>query len=145
MRFRNTSPELEAVARAMRASMTSSERTLWANLKSRRLGGARFRAQHALGPIVLDFVCCRARLVVEVDGPYHEAQAQKDRERDEHLASVGYRVLRFSNNDVDNDITRVLATITSALQASPGFGGAPRHSVRELGEGAVSAHQGTAE
>ena len=141
MRFRNTSPELEAAARTMRASMTSSERVLWANLKGGRLGGARFRAQHALGQLVLDFVCCRARIVVEVDGPYHEAQPQKDTERDKHLASMGYRVLRFSNKDVNNEIARVLATITSALQSSPGFGGAPQHPVRERGEGAFVGAQ----
>lgn len=116
MRYRHTSPEIERVARSMRASLTPSERRLWSCLKSGRLVGARFRAQHPLGQVVLDFVCCGAKLVVEVDGPYHAQQRVRDRERDRHLEAAGYRVLRFTNAEVDNDLAMVVGSIRRALQ-----------------------------
>jgi very-short-patch-repair endonuclease len=124
MGIRNTTPEIEAVARRMRASLTPSERRLWAHLKGGRLGGARFRAQHALGQVVLDFVCCRRKLVVEVDGPYHCEQAVRDRCRDQYLTSVGYRVLRFTNDEVDSDVSAVLAKIRESLHLASA--GSPR-------------------
>ena len=118
MRYRRTSPEVVHVARSMRASLTPSERRLWSCLKSGRPGGARFRARHPLGQVVLDFVCCRAKLVVEVDGPYHAQQRARDRERDLHLEAAGYRVLRFTNAEVDHDLAMVVGSIRRALQTS---------------------------
>lgn len=115
MAIRNTTPEIERIARDMRRSLTPSERRLWSCLKSGRLDGARFRAQHALGRIILDFVCCRAKLVVEVDGPYHEQRLEEDRARDRHLEAAGYRVLRFTNATVDDDLATVVSVIRCAL------------------------------
>ena len=76
MRYRRTSPEIERVARIMRASLTPSERRLWSCLKSGRLGGASFRAQHPLGQVVLDFGCCSAKLASAVTGRGHESHMQ---------------------------------------------------------------------
>jgi len=64
----------------------------------RRLDGLKFRRQTSIGPFIVDFVCFDARLIVEADGPHHEAEA--DRARDAELARRGFRVLRFANRRI---------------------------------------------
>jgi very-short-patch-repair endonuclease len=80
---------------AMRASLTPSERALWALLRGKQLG-VWFRRQVPLGRFVADFVAPSARLVVEVDGGYHARRRAADARRDRALARLGYRVLRLA-------------------------------------------------
>jgi very-short-patch-repair endonuclease len=94
--------------------MTAAEAKLWAALPRRQLGGLRFRAQHAVGPFILDFYCPARKLVVEVDGPSHDSREEDDRLRSEHLAAYGYRVIRFSNDEVLRQLDSVLARILDA-------------------------------
>ena len=82
----------------MRAEPVSTERLLWKLLRDRRLEELKFRRQVAIGPYVVDFVCFRHRLVVEADGPFHDAQ--KDGRRDGWLRGQGFDVLRFLNNQI---------------------------------------------
>ena len=90
------------VRRALRRRMTPAERCLWRILRNRRLGGARFRRQHGVGPYVVDFYCPASRLAVEIDGAVHEepARAAYDAERERRLSALGIRVVRFTNRDV---------------------------------------------
>jgi leucyl-tRNA synthetase len=88
-----------ADARAMRAMPTTAEAVLWAALRDRRLGW-KFRRQHVIAGYIVDFYCAQLWLAVEVDGAIHRRQRAADRERDEHLASLGVRMLRLSNADV---------------------------------------------
>jgi len=119
-------------ARTLRKAMSESERKLWRELRGRQMGGLRFRRQHPIGPYVADFVCLERRLVVEVDGAHHlePVQSRHDAQRDRWLTGEGYRVMRFTNSDVFDNIDGVLEAIWSALQELSGAG-AVRHPHRE--------------
>jgi very-short-patch-repair endonuclease len=99
----------------MRREPTRAEAALWEHLRSRRLDGAKFRAQHPLGRFIFDFYCARARLVVEVDGGIHRERRDRDAERDATLTSSGYLVARFTNEEVLGNIEAVLAEIRRHL------------------------------
>ena len=106
-------------ARNLRQAMTPAEEQLWQHLRDRRLDGWHFRRQHPVGRFIVDFFCARAGLVVEVDGPIHLQQQAYDRERTALLEEErGYRVIRFTNDEVMNDTAGVLQRIREALQAS---------------------------
>ena len=103
-------------ARNLRRQMTPAERALWMRLRNNQLDGWHFRRQHPVGSFIVDFFCAKAKLVIEVDGPIHRQQQTYDAERTsllEHLK--GYRVLRFTNDQVINDIENVLKEIRQAL------------------------------
>ena len=125
-RLRGTSPLIQQRARELRQRATEAERVLWERVRNRRLGGLKFRRQHPLGPYIVDFYCAEHRLVVEVDGPIHEGQKERDALRAEYLEMYGYRVLRFMNEDVLTDIEGVLERILAACKAS-----SPSLSARE--------------
>ena len=78
--------------------MTSSELVIWEAVRSNQLG-CRFRRQEPIGPYIVDFVCIDHMLVVEADGTQHE-HSDHDLRRDTYLRSLGYRVLRFRNEDI---------------------------------------------
>jgi very-short-patch-repair endonuclease len=103
--------------RNLRRQSTDAEAALWRHLRSRQLGGAKFRRQHEFGPYTLDFYCAEHRLAVEADGGQHltpEGLAG-DEMRRRYLQTCGIRVLRFSNLDVLNNLEGVLETILLAL------------------------------
>jgi very-short-patch-repair endonuclease len=106
---------LKSAARAMRKCPTAAEEALWEALRGGRLG-ARFRRQHAIGRFVVDFVCVTANLIVEVDGTIHDNQRQEDAYRDREMESRGYRVTRFTNEEVLHDLTAVLGKVKSAMK-----------------------------
>ena len=110
--------DLTSHARALRSRMTDAERHLWSKLRRHALGH-RIRRQAPIGPYIVDFVCHAAKLVVEVDGGQHanEAQCRHDTQRTAWLATRGYRVLRFWNNEVFEHLPGVLETIAVALKA----------------------------
>ena len=109
-------------ARRLRRSMTDAEHRLWFHLRNRALMGCKFRRQHPIGPYIADFACIEHRLIVEADGGQH-ADSGADRDRTRFLASCGYRVLRFWNNDVLARTDAVLEQIHAAVicdAVSPG-------------------------
>ena len=99
--------------------MTTAEQVLWQALRGRQLGGLRFRSQHPVGPFVLDFYCAAAKLIIEVDGSVHEQQREQDQARNEHLQQYGYRILRFTNEQVLGDLDTVMDQIIQATQDIP--------------------------
>jgi very-short-patch-repair endonuclease len=107
--------------------MTPAEKALWKNLKGKQLDGFKFRAQHPVGPFILDFYCPSRKLVVELDGDIHKAHKARDTERTQQLEAHGYAVIRFQNDAVFNDMDGVLEDIRAALAAqapgAPKFGG----------------------
>ncbi len=111
---RRTSREVKAAARALRKNMTEAEQVLWAALRYQKARGLRFRRQHPVNRFVLDFFCPSAKLAVELDGPVHDRQAERDEERTRVLKAAGYRVIRFRNEEVLNDLPSVLQRITAA-------------------------------
>jgi very-short-patch-repair endonuclease len=112
-------PHLQAqmvqLARDFRKTPTASENQLWQAVRNGRLANARFRRQQPIGPFIVDFYCPSHGLIVEVDGPVHDGQAEHDRERQALLEACGYGVLRVRASDVEHNLQRVLQTIYDAL------------------------------
>jgi adenine-specific DNA-methyltransferase len=104
-------------ARQLRNQPTEAEKTLWQFLRAEQLNGHKFRRQAALGPYVVDFICFSQKLVIELDGPQHcEKDAEQyDAQRTAWLASRGYRVIRFRNHQLDENIHAVVDEISRAL------------------------------
>jgi very-short-patch-repair endonuclease len=107
-------------ARASRKGATEAEDLLWQHLRNRQLDGSKFRRQHPLAGFVADFFCFEAKLVIEVDGSYHDETEQKDYDegRAYELAELGLTVLRFRNEEVLQDTAGVLERIRKQLGAS---------------------------
>ena len=107
-------------ARRLRKTLTPQEVKVWNHLRAWRKRGFHFRRQAPRKGYILDFVCMKQGLVVEIDGGQHnlDAHAAKDEKRDQTLALAGFRVLRFWNSDVDSNLDGVLETIDAALMAS---------------------------
>ena len=99
----------------LRKAPTRAEARLWSYLRGNQVRGASFRRQHAIGRYVVDFCSPKHRLIVELDGSPHVEKKKDDRERDAELKSLGYRVLRFWDSRVTNDIDRVMQSIVDAL------------------------------
>ncbi len=110
-----------ARSRELRANMTDAERTLWACLSARKIANTRFNTQFPIGPFVCDFVSRGAKLVIEVDGGQHAVTAGADAARTRYIESMGYRVIRFWNNDVLTNLDGVVFEIERVLggQALP--------------------------
>jgi len=85
----------------------------------RQLAGHRFRKQHPFGEFVVDFVCMERRLAIEIDGGQHAESTARDALRTKSLAAKGYRVLRFWNNEVLQNIEEVKEEIWRALSTPP--------------------------
>src|SRR4030065_933105 len=107
------------LARSLRSNQTDAERLVWRHLRAGRLEGHKFKRQQPLGPYIADFVCFKAMLVVELDGGQHADQVNEDAERTRWLTSQGYRVLRFWNNELIENMEGVWAVISAALSPSP--------------------------
>ena len=112
-------PEKQAAAQKLRRNMTPSEKRLWECLRANRLHGLAFRRQQIIGGFIADFYCRAARLVIECDGAVHLTQAEYDHERDAVIASYNLRVLRFTNDQIDQDLLAVLSQITQAAAPNP--------------------------
>ncbi len=107
------------IARLLRRRPTNAEAVLWRHLRAKRFEGLKFRRQQPIGAYIVDFVCFERRLVIEVDGGAHALEEIKDRKRDSSLRGEGFRVLRFWNNDVFQNIDGVLETIRRYLFKHP--------------------------
>ena len=105
----------------LRESMTDTERHLWAKIRMKQLKGYQFYRQKPIGDYIVDFFCPRAKLVIEVDGSQHfsDEMTEYDRIRDEHMRSLGLRVLRFTNTEVLTHIREVLERIEEEIPLSP--------------------------
>jgi len=84
----------------LRSNQTLAERRLWQKLQAKRCAGRRFRRQFRLGTYIVDFICLSDRLVVEVDGESHNHTIAQDEERSRWIESQGFRIVRFTNDDV---------------------------------------------
>ena len=102
----------------LRNQSTPQEQFLWKHLRARQCGGYKFVRQYGVGRFVVDFYCAEKRLAIELDGSQHNdgAVVEKDRERTDYLMSLGIRVLRFWNNDVDGNIEGVVEVILKELE-----------------------------
>ncbi len=110
----NNSHLLLERAKEMRNNPTEAEKTLWFNLKSKALD-SKFRQQHLIADYIVDFVCLSKKLVIEVDGGIHDNQKEEDEARTKVLTENGFKVIRFNNKEVLNNIDSVLNIIKHEL------------------------------
>jgi very-short-patch-repair endonuclease len=108
--------KLKPLARQMRRDPTPAENALWERLRNRQIAGLKFRRQHSIDRFIADFYCADAQIIIEVDGPVHEYTPEEDAIRQEFIESLGFRVLRFTNDDVQQNLDAVIQVITDALQ-----------------------------
>src|SRR5687768_83556 len=117
---KRTTPKIFAHAKQLHHTMTPAEAQLWKHLRAHRIGDVHFRNQHAVGNYILDFCSPRKKLIIELDGSQHLEQHRYDAERTAFLESKGYRILRFWNHDVLNNMESVLKVIWNVLNEQEG-------------------------
>jgi very-short-patch-repair endonuclease len=98
-------------AKTLRKNATHAENILWNRLRAKQIEGLKFRRQQPIEDMIVDFVNFEKRIVIEVDGGQHAIEKKKDRKRDKLLKDMGYRVLRFWNNEVIENTDEVLEYI----------------------------------
>jgi very-short-patch-repair endonuclease len=103
------------LAKALRTNQTDAELRVWQALRATRLFAYKFRRQVPIGDFIVDFVCFEKKLVVEIDGSQH-LDNKNDLARDAKLKAQGYRVLRFWNNEITDNLDGVLAVILQHLR-----------------------------
>lgn len=101
-------------ARPLRREATDAERRLWQHLRNRQLGGFKFKRQETIGWCIADFACVECRIVIEADGGQHSEVV--DHERSVYLHRLGWKVLRFWNNDILQNTDGALASILAACE-----------------------------
>jgi very-short-patch-repair endonuclease len=111
--------DLKEKAREFRKNLTDSEYALWSRLRNKQLLGIQFYRQKPIGGHMVDLYAPKAKLVIEIDGSQHlqGGPIQKDRRRDEYLASLGLRVLRFDSREVLKESDAVMDVIYRTIAA----------------------------
>ena len=105
-------------AQFLRRNETKAEKLLWEKLRNNQLEGLKFRRQHPVNIYIADFYCHKFKLIIELDGDYHnqEEQKQKDEVRTEVLGLNDLKIIRFKNEEVEQDINQVLTTIKNKIE-----------------------------
>ena len=115
--FYNASPGIFKRAQLLRENMTPAENLLWSHLQKGKMMGYRFKSQHPIDKFIVDFYCHRAKLVIEIDGEVHQEkdQAERDQGRTAELEHYGLTILRFTNQEVVENIDDVMLKIKNKL------------------------------
>ena len=110
--------DLFSKAQFLRRNETIAEKLLWEKLRNNQLEGLKFRRQHPVNIYIADFYCHKFKLIIELDGDYHdqEEQKQKDEVRTEVLRLNDLKIIRFKNEEVEQDINQVLTTIKNKIE-----------------------------
>ncbi|KGQ24711.1 hypothetical protein JP28_11310 [Gallibacterium anatis] len=112
------SKNLKELSQKLRSNQTDAEGKLWQRINRDQLLGFRFNRQKPLLNYIVDFYCAKAKLIIELDGSHHyEPEYQeKDRQRDDELRSLGFTVMRFSNDEIYYEIEAVVEQIYLFLE-----------------------------
>ena len=105
-------------AKILRRNLTDAERKLWKYLRAKQFGGLKVRRQEPIGKYIVDFVCYEECLVIELDGGQHSEERNRDDERDRWLRGEGFKVLRFWNNEVLENMEGVLEVIRQNISSA---------------------------
>lgn len=108
-------PQIFAIAYNLRQNMTKAEKLLWEELRKNKLG-VRFKPQHPMIFYIADFYCFSLKLIIEVDGPIHDFNKMKDELRTNDLEQAGNTVIRFTNDEVINEMPHVLNRIKLKIE-----------------------------
>ena len=112
------------LSRELRKSQTGAEKLFWENVRKKRLRGLKFYRQYSIfyeidnseSFIIADFYCFEKKTIIEIDGKIHRYRKKKDNLRTQILNSLGIRVLRFHNEDVENELDQVLTEILKKFE-----------------------------
>jgi len=110
---------MKEFARSLRRNQTDAERVMWYQLRNRQMLGCKFRRQQVIGPYIADFLCIEPKIVIELDGGQHLEQQEYDEQRSQYLRPLGYRVLRFWNHEVLQELDAVLESVRLAVVDLP--------------------------
>lgn len=111
VRGQSVSYEMHERAKKLRREMTPEEKILWKEIRTNKLNGLHFRRQQIIHGYFADFYCHQHELIVEVDGGIYELQQEYDADREEYLMALGFRIIRFTNDEVSKDLKSVLQKI----------------------------------
>jgi len=123
-------PIKKVFARQLRRCETKAEKIMWKLLRNRKFRGCKFRRQHVAEGFVADFCCHKLKLIVEIDGLIHIKQEKYDEIRDIILMSKGYSIIRFKNEEVVENLSKVCQDLENALTLALSLG--ERESKRKL-------------
>ena len=116
VRGQKVSYEMHERAKQLRREMTPAEKILWKAVRANRLNGLHFRRQQIVHGYFADFYCHQHELIVELDGGIHELQKEYDADREAYLITLGFRIIRFTNEEVNKDLKGVLQKIVNACR-----------------------------
>ncbi len=124
------------IARLLRKNQTKAEKKLWSHLRNRKLKNLKFRRQHPIKSYIVDFFCVEYGIIIELDGEYHKQinQAEKDRRRDIHLQSLGYKILRFENRKVFENVDIVFQYIIAAKEKQESYASERKEHLKKHSE-----------
>ncbi len=110
--------ERNILARELRKNSTIQERRLWNLLKNRQFHNLKFKRQQPMGSYIVDFICKEAKIIVEIDGGQHNEldNIKADNERTKYLEQLGYKVVRFWNNEVYENIEGVIKKLEQEIK-----------------------------
>lgn len=105
------------LAKNLRKNATIQERRLWNLLKNRQFYNLKFKRQQPVGEYIVDFICKEAKIIIEVDGGQHNTNdnIRRDKERTDYLEGLGYKVIRFWNNEIYEDIDGILSKLKEEI------------------------------
>ena len=106
-------------AKRLRREQTPMERKLWERLRGKQLYGLKFRRQHPIDRFIVDFYCPAHKLVIEIDGRSHDEQLSHDEKRTVWLEKLGYKVIRFTNDQIGRHCDAVLGEIGRVCGVEP--------------------------
>ena len=115
MTERQRHPDKTIRGRSLRKTQTISEGLLWSVLRGKQVSGLKFRRQHPIESWIVDFACPEKMLVVEIDGSYHDNVVEDDRKRQRNLEGLGWKVIRFTDKEVEDDSEAVARAIAREL------------------------------
>ena len=118
---KRSTPKIMHRAGELRKELTPAERKLWSRLRNEQLNDVNFRRQHAIGNYIADFCAIKEKLIIELDGGQHagDEAVRYDNERTKFFELLGYRVIRFWNNQVIKELENVILAIMEALDPHP--------------------------
>jgi len=118
VRGQSVSYEMHERAKKLRREMTPAEKILWKELRANTLQGLHFRRQQVVHGYFPDFYCHQHELIVELDGGIHELQKEYDAEREAYLISLGFRIIRFKNEEITKNLKGVLQKIVDECKST---------------------------
>lgn len=108
--------KINQFAKQLRKNSTDTERVLWSHFRNRRFEGLKFRRQEPIGSYIVDFICYEKRLIIECDGSQHILNQEYDEERDQYLRDRRFKLLRFWDRDILQNLEGVLEEIFEAIK-----------------------------